>query len=125
MPTSSTPILDGYTAKRGLPLSFLTDDIEQELSDDDLSGMCQIVAFPVFKKRIDAHIRKAWAGMTKETFDVKTAVMDALAAFAFEFEESKEAYAERKARAARQAENAVPDPFNQPVFDEAQGQIPD
>lgn len=124
--TTPTPKLDAYTKKRGMPLSFLTDDTEQELTQADLTQMKQIASYPVFQKRVDAHIRRAFANMSKDTFDVQRAVMEALGAFAMEFSESSEALDEIQRRQRIQDEMAVPNPF--PDFgeqDAARGEIPE
>lgn len=122
---TSANTLNEYTKKRNLPLSFLTEDTEEELSDNDLLQMTQIVSYPIFKKRVDAHLRKAFLGMNKDTFEVQRQVMDAFGAFALEFENSLDALAEAKAKEKRIAEMSVPNPFPSFDLDEDKGDIPD
>lgn len=122
---SKTPKLDEYTKKREVPLSFLTKDTEDELTTEDLNQMRQICQMPVFQKRVDAHVRRVFKQMTKESFDINTGIMDAMAVFAGEFEDAEEAYQERVHREKVQAEMATPDPFPDLEQDEAHGEIPD
>lgn len=122
---TSTSTLENYTERRGLPLSFLTEDTEESLTDEDLQQMVHINGYSVFKKRIDAHIRKAFAGMTKDSFEVQRAVMEALASLAFEFEESEEAWRERQQKQKQMLENSVPNPFPDMEPDLSKGEVPD